>query len=121
MTEVLPAPSSIDKAFVTPETALYLCNEAHNRVLEEAKKGDRGTYATRQLAADAFCRALPTLGSLADVRAFVACVAYALAAGIIEGPRASRLLYAAQVAKTAIDALLGLNNRIVKEKESSRR
>jgi hypothetical protein len=120
MTEVLEIPSAASDRPVSPETAIFNCTDAWTRLHQAAKKSDRGSHQTRQLAADAYCRVLPPLSSLENVRAFVACVAHGLAAGVIESPRASRLLYAAQVSKSVLDTLNSLNRQIAKAHDSSR-
>src|SRR5215469_16764573 len=100
MTEALTTQSGVpDDRPVSPETAIYRCSDAWTRVHQAASKSNRGSVATKELATEAYCRALPALSSLENVRSFIACVAHGLATGSIESPRASRLLYAAQVSK----------------------
>jgi hypothetical protein len=48
-----------------------------------------------------YCAALPALTPADNIRDFIACVAHGLLLQIIEEARGARLLYAAQVARTA--------------------
>jgi hypothetical protein len=47
---------------------------------------------------------LPTLSGLEGIRNFIACVAHGMAIGAIEGGAATRLLCAAQVAKSLLNS-----------------
>jgi hypothetical protein len=51
---------------------------------------------------DAYRLALPLTQTEIDVQAFINCVTYGIAIGAIDGPEPSQLLYAAQVALSAI-------------------
>lgn len=115
MTESLTLPSPGPEGQpVTAEDAVSACIDAFTRARLAARQSNRGPIAAGDIAAEAYCRALPRLSSPENIRAFIACVAHGLAMAIIEGPRASRLLYAAQVAKSALDPLASINKRIAK-------
>ena len=55
-------------------------------------------------SAPAYRLALLTLAGYDNIGSFVACVAHGIAIGAIDGACASRLLYAAQVDKSALRA-----------------
>lgn len=102
MTEsVLSAPQSSTSP---TDAAVAICTDAWTRAHHAALKSHRGEYQADAVAAAAYCRALPSLSGVENIRAFIACVAQGLATGVIEGATASRLLYAAQVAKSALKA-----------------
>jgi hypothetical protein len=67
-------------------------------------KGNRGRLEAEAAASAAYRRTLPTLSGLGSIRDFIACVAHGMAISAIEGACASRLLYAAQVAKGLLNA-----------------
>ena len=50
----------------------------------------------------AFCKAMPQLSGQENIKDFIACVAYGILIKAIPGPEGARLLYAAQVANSAI-------------------
>ena len=102
MTEsVLSAPQSSTSP---TDAAVAICTDAWTRAHHAALKSHRGEYQADAVAAAAYCRALPNLSGVENIRAFIACVAQGLATGVIEGATASRLVYAAQVAKSALKA-----------------
>jgi len=94
--------AELDKQLVAANHALAACTETWVRVHQEALKNNRSSYEAGQTASAAYLQALPTLSGVENIRAFIACVAHGLAIGVIEGSRASRLLYAAQIAKSVL-------------------
>lgn len=87
---------------VSANQALAACTEAWVRVHHKARKNNEDDFDARERASVAYLQALPPLSGIENIRAFIACVAHGLAIGVIEGSRASRLLYAAQVAKSVL-------------------
>ena len=84
--------------------AIALCMEAWTREHQSVLQSERSRLAADDAAAAAYQRTLPTLMGMDNIRAFIACVAQGMLIGAIEGQMASRLLYAAQVAKSAISS-----------------
>jgi hypothetical protein len=98
-TEITPAPSAPPApaaAFANP--AVARCCDARERVY----KAQRAKSAGRVDAAHAYRSALPPLSGSESIRDFIACVAHGMFTGAIEGNDGSKLLYAAQVAFTAV-------------------
>lgn len=86
----------------TVEDAVALCMETWVRAHQDALQSKRSPYEATEIASSAYLQALPRLSGTDNIRAFIACVAHGLAVGIVEGSRASRLLYAAQIARSAV-------------------
>lgn len=81
--------------------AIALCMEAWTHAYQSVMESNRGRFEAAAAASSAYRRTLPTLVGLDGIRNFIACVAHGIAIDAIEGSSASRLLYAAQVAKSA--------------------
>jgi hypothetical protein len=81
--------------------AIARCMDAWTREHQAVLENNRGRCAAKDAAAAAYQRTLPALLGMDNIRDFIACVAHGMAIGAIEGASASRLLYAAQVAKGA--------------------
>jgi len=96
-------PPSVPNPTDLPEVnhAITLCMEAWTHEYQSVLQSDGGRYAAEAAAAAAYRRSLPTLMGMDNIQNFIACVAHGLAIGSIEGASASRLLYAAQVARSA--------------------
>jgi hypothetical protein len=84
-------------------------NPAVARCLHEYTKTYKAQYAVEQCsytasgrAAAAFRQAMPLLDGPANIRDFIACVAQGVLLDAIEERQSSKLLYAAQVALSAI-------------------
>ena len=91
------APSPIPE-----DSAIARCLSARQSVYrEELAKGKTSFSAARDAAA-AYRSAMPSLSGQENIRDFVACVAHGMLLGTIEGKNATKLLYAAQVALSAI-------------------
>ncbi len=73
-----------------------------------ARKADR--FDAREEAREAFREAMPALDGVQNVRDFIACVAYGMLIEAISGSDGARLLYAAQVAQTALRTPPGPQN-----------
>jgi hypothetical protein len=94
-----PSPST------TASLALSRCKDAWTLAHQQAMRSNKGIYEVDAIATQAYCGTLPTLCGAENIRNFIACVAHGVAVGIIDGACASRLLYAAQVAKSALSLL----------------
>ena len=100
-TECEASPSANTPDLDAASRAVALCTDAwtceHQSVLETTQS----RYLANDAASDAYQRNLPTLIGMDNIRIFIACVANGMLIGAIDGAKASRLLYAAQIAKAA--------------------
>jgi hypothetical protein len=78
------------------------CVKAYNQAYRKSFEKEKNEYAARKAGADAYRQAIPALHGSRNIADFIACVGHGLVLGAIESNHASRLLYAAQVAHTAI-------------------
>jgi hypothetical protein len=80
--------------------ALKRCIDAYKKMYaERRRKGDSETGAHMD-ARVAYKLVMPTMETVEDIRAYIACVAQALNWEVISGREGSQMLYAAQVALT---------------------
>lgn len=83
-----------------PATALELLEA---RLLTEPEAARQRQMARARLSArQAYAQALPPLDSRHNIRSCIACIAVGVQQGLIESDRANRLLYAAQLALSAL-------------------
>ncbi len=114
MSDTLEAPSipaTTATVATGPANAVaHLSNTA--AAIEACVKAYRAEYAVHQAKGKcdwecvkaggiAYRRALPTTETLADIQAFIACVAQGINYQVYEGRESTQLLYAAQVALAA--------------------
>jgi len=79
--------------------AVQRCIDARDRFLRESKaRNEASTYSIKQLAAEAYCAAMPDLAGSENIRDFIACTSYGMVNGLIDAIEGSKFLYAAQVA-----------------------
>jgi hypothetical protein len=78
--------------------AVACCSNAWREAYQSALDRGRKRMDAMRNAGTAYFDALPPLVGVRNIRNYIACVAHASAMGLIEGPDASRLLYAAKVA-----------------------
>jgi hypothetical protein len=91
-TAVYPIPNmAVDHCVTTYTTSATEC-------LAKGEKNDTALKIARM----AYCLAMPKLSGADNLRDFVACVTHGMLIGVIPGPDATRLLYAAQVARTML-------------------
>ncbi len=98
-------------AFENP--AVAYCCEVWESTRREALNQGKSMVLARVAAHKAFQKSLPPLAGLENIRNFIACVARGMLIGAILSPDGARLLYAAQVAKSAAPG------RTAKQKTSS--
>ena len=79
--------------------AVALCNEVWKIAYRRVMRREKSRLVARKEAEDAFLSALPPLSGIENIRSFVACVACAMANRILARGTATKLLYAAQVAR----------------------
>jgi hypothetical protein len=82
--------------------AVARCCDALERVRAKSEAGIRGTIYPHSDCAAAYRRAMPSLSGLENIRDFIACAAHGMLIGAICATDAARLLYAAQVARGAV-------------------
>ena len=82
--------------------AVARCCEAWQRAFQDAMSRKNNESDARGWADKAFRNAMPALSGEEGIRDFVACAAHGLLIGTIKEERATKLLYAAQVAITTL-------------------
>ncbi|MGB7985364.1 MAG: hypothetical protein WCF54_09410 [Terracidiphilus sp.] len=105
LVEAIPLPNlpSDDKR---ARAAIRRCCKAWQRVFdaslaEEADELDKSFAA--EIAAPAYCKAMPPLAGYENIRDFIACAAHGILIQAIPEKRANQLLYAAQVALATLN------------------
>ncbi|MGB6691688.1 MAG: hypothetical protein WBE76_27940 [Terracidiphilus sp.] len=83
-------------------TAILRCCEAYAIAEQKEKKKNRSNHEASSAGAKAFRGALPPLSGYENIRDFIACVAHGMLIGAIWHDDVSQLLYAAQVATSAL-------------------
>jgi len=82
--------------------AVARCLDAFERTRAQSKDSGKGMVFSTMDASRAFRKAMPPLSGADNIRDFIACTAYGMLLGAIDAPDGSRLLYAAQVARGAL-------------------
>lgn len=102
----LPSPKSLTltraaapKA-ASPKAAIRRCCTAWQRAFDGYS--GHNEYTASKEASAAYCRAMPVLADGNCIRDFIACAAHGMVIGAIPESRGRQLLYAAQVALTAL-------------------
>jgi hypothetical protein len=85
-----------------PHFVVAYCDQEFFKAAEKAKNEGRSEAVIRKVGRLAYCNALPKLSGATNIRNFIACVTHAMALEILPGSEGTRLLYAAQVAQTAL-------------------
>lgn len=89
-----PSAASADQRCAQSHPAIARCLQARRLAFDE--------YGENSLRPnEAYRAALPPLVGLENIRAYIACVAHAIAIGAVSDYDATRMLYAAQVALSA--------------------
>jgi hypothetical protein len=98
-----PAPSPAPLDFAASENpAVARCCEALERVRRKTDPGVRGLIFSHSDCAVAYRQAMPSLSGPDNIRDFIACAAHGMLIGAISATDCARLLYAAQVARGAL-------------------
>jgi hypothetical protein len=101
--ETTPAPSTVEELHAVPENpAVARCMKAWIRAFKEAMAKNRSEYESEKAAIQAYRNAMPRLSDYENIRDFIACVAHGILIGTIDGKNGTKLLYAAQVALSAV-------------------
>lgn len=91
-----------DSAPASDNPAVARCCHAYTRALKASTERGKGRYDSAENAGTAYRNAMPSLSGHQNIRDFIACTAHSMLLGAITGPDGARLLYAAQVAHTAL-------------------
>lgn len=86
----------VDSALSNP--AVSRCWEAGEVACNASLAEGHRMESAQRSGSTAYRRAMPPLKGVRNTRNFIACVTYGALIGVIPGPEASRLLYAAQIA-----------------------
>jgi hypothetical protein len=97
--EQLPDPSCSASA----NHAVARCTQAHADAMQSAIDRHKHPYDAAKEAKNAYRQAMPPLSGHENIRDFIACVAQGILIEAISGSDGARLLYAAQVAHTALN------------------
>ena len=81
--------------------AVARCCQAWQNAYQEYALHDESQIGAREWACKAYRNAMPVLSGQQDVNDYIACISHGLLIGAIKEGRASKLLYAVQVALTA--------------------
>jgi len=108
----IPTPESPNKValrlfrhagiYPLPNLVVDQCDRRFAEAVEKALKDGKSDKIARHIGRIAYCAALPKLSGAGNIRDFIACVTYAMALEIVPSNEGTRLLYAAQVAHTAL-------------------
>jgi|ERR1700729_591076 hypothetical protein len=100
------APASNPEPILTapePNPAVAYCRQAYRQAFKAAREKGKSEFDREWEAKEAYRRAMPPLSGRENIRDFIACVAYAMLTRWITSPESTQVLYAAQVAYTALD------------------
>jgi hypothetical protein len=84
--------------------AVARCTQAYADAMQSAIDRRRHQYDAGKEAGNAYRQAMPPLSGHENIRDFIACVAQGMLIEVISGSDGARLLYAAQVAHSALNA-----------------
>jgi len=84
--------------------AVERCCQARIRSLQDSKASNLNDWETKKRASQAFFNAMPDLTEYENIRDFIACVAQGMLLGAIQPIEGPKILYAAQVAVSALHA-----------------
>jgi hypothetical protein len=82
--------------------AILHCCAARERALHESSAQKLDEYSTNDNAESAYRLAMPDLAGYENIRDYIACVSFGVLAGIVSPIESPGLLYAAQVAISAL-------------------
>lgn len=85
---------------VSTNSSVARCCQAYSDAIKFARSQGKDGYKGMADAKWAYRNAMPTLSSPENIRNFIACLAHAMLLDVIDG---ARLLYAAQVAHSALE------------------
>jgi len=88
--------------YPAPNLPVSICEASFADAMGPALQEGKSEAVVRMIGKLAYCNAMPKLSGAGNIRDFIACVTHGMLLGIIPGSEATRLLYAAQVAHTAL-------------------
>jgi hypothetical protein len=88
--------------YPVPSLAVDICCEMYLSMKQQSIKDGKKPDDAAKVGSLGYCSSLPKLTNRDNVRDFIACVAHGMATGVIPGADGTRLLYAAQIASTAL-------------------
>jgi hypothetical protein len=102
--ETTPAPIMAEvPSTYTENPAVVRCVSAWAAAYKEAKEKHIIGYEASNLASIAYRNTMPSLSGYENTLNFIACVARGILLGVIDGKIGAKLLYAAQVALSAVN------------------
>ncbi|MFZ0746585.1 MAG: hypothetical protein WAM85_19415 [Terracidiphilus sp.] len=91
------------ETLITPvNPAVAHCREVWERTYKATLETGAHRVAALFDASSAYCRAIPPLSGAQNIRDFIACVANGMITNVIGESKATKLLYAAQVAHNTL-------------------
>lgn len=100
--ELATSPSSTPSIQHVDNTAVRRCRQAYDDAYRAALPTKGSHFRAKEVADTAYRDALPPLLGSANIRRFVACVAQGMLMSVFDCNEGQRLLYAAQVANSAL-------------------
>jgi hypothetical protein len=101
--QTVPLPAETNASIpASTNPAVVHCCEAYSRARKAALAQGKGNIFAVIAGDQAYRNAMPQLSDYESIRDFIACTAHAIATDVIVGPLGPRLLYAAQVALSAV-------------------
>jgi hypothetical protein len=94
-----PKLKEIERLPALQDPAVAHCHEAWIIAYRRVMRREKSRLVACKEAGDAFLSAMPPLSGIENIRSFVACVGFALASGVLSDHSATKLLYAAKVAR----------------------
>ncbi len=94
----VPAPEKPENKPIPENAAVLRCVSAYEDAYRAAMAQRKGEGLASFQAAKAYCKAIPPLTGITNIRNYIACVAHGMLTDIVLSDQGSRLLYAAQVA-----------------------
>lgn len=88
--------------YPVPNLAVSVCEMNYFEAIAKAMEEGQSERLIRLAGKLAYCTVMPKLTGAANIRDFIACVTNAMLLDVIPGSECTRLLYAAQVAHTAL-------------------
>lgn len=88
---------------VSTDSSVARCCKAYTDAMKFARSQGKEGYQGMKDAKWAYRNAMPSLSSPENIRNFIACIAHAMLLDVIDGSDGARLLYAAQVAHSALE------------------
>jgi hypothetical protein len=99
---IVPETKEVKPYAALENPAVVHCQDVWQRVYQSDLKSRKRAEIANMNADRAYHRAMPSLSGYQNICDFIACIGYAMLMGIIRDDRATRLLYAAQLALSSV-------------------